>query len=688
MGLKNWPLYGKLGLGFGIVLLFLALIIGAMYKNVKSTISGIQKVEKISSLEKSMIQRENDHLKFIDKATQFFLDPAMSFMAVQTDDHKCQLGTWLFGEGRRQAEGEIPKLVPVLKGLENSHSLLHSSIIEINNIAKGGNKEAILPEARSVFAAKTKQALIQVQDGLQNVERMLSQHAKIINGELSSKTSSSIRTIFLLAGAALLVVVVTCWMITRSISGTIKTIVDANEKMSDGDMQVRIKLDQNDEMGTLAKAANVLAQRLELMFTKVRGSSSTISTSTGILDKLAGEMTDASRNMASNCNNVAVAAEEMNTNMTAIAAASEETSTNISMVAAAAEELTATITEIAANAENAKEITGTAVAEATTASESIHELGEAANDINKVTETINEIAEQTNLLALNATIEAARAGEAGKGFAVVANEIKDLASQTTDATREIKNRVDGVQTSSEKTIFAINTITSTIHNSSEVVNTMAVSVQEQASTTQEIAENVGQASIGMQEVNENINQATLVNKEVTEDISRIQKEGEGVAAASTDIHELAAEMKLNTDGMEKLVQNFKIKKERFDIGQIKAAHFNWKMRLTAVLNGYQFLQVNEIPNHHQCDFGKWYNNAPAELVSLPAFKQIGVHHEAVHAKVSEAVEHFNKNNNTAAEASIQEFEAQRKQLFAKLDELYVSEAAETIIDNKDLSLAN
>ncbi len=84
------------------------------------------------------------------------------------------------------------------------------------------------------------------------------------------------------------------------------------------------------------------------------------------------------------------------------------------------------------------------------------------------------------------------------------------------------------------------------------------------------------------------------------------------------------------------------------------------------------MQADEIPNHHQCDFGKWYDNAPAELRSLPVFEEMGVHHEAVHKKVMEAVEHFNKKNSTAAEASLSQFEVERKNLFTKLHELYVS----------------
>ncbi len=78
-----------------------------------------------------------------------------------------------------------------------------------------------------------------------------------------------------------------------------------------------------------------------------------------------------------------------------------------------------------------------------------------AEEITKVTDLITAIASQTNLLALNATIEAARAGDTGRGFAVVAQEVKALAGQTAQATRDIGARIGAMQQSTGRSVAAI-----------------------------------------------------------------------------------------------------------------------------------------------------------------------------------------------------------------------------------------
>ena len=95
--------------------------------------------------------------------------------------------------------------------------------------------------------------------------------------------------------------------------------------------------------------------------------------------------------------------------------------------------------------------------------EVVDSLVSKSKDIAQVINIIQEIAFQTNILSLNAAVEAATAGEAGKGFAVVAQEVRNLASRSADAAKQIKDVVTTIQKETEKIKESSDTVTSVVN---------------------------------------------------------------------------------------------------------------------------------------------------------------------------------------------------------------------------------
>ncbi len=180
----------------------------------------------------------------------------------------------------------------------------------------------------------------------------------------------------------------------------------------------------------------------------------------------------------------------------------ETTRTNIQTVAASSEEMLASINEISTNMVEAKSSVDDISEKITYADGLTGRLQENVNSMQDVVKLIREIAEQVSLLALNATIEAARAGEEGKGFAVVAGEVKNLATQTSNATDEIAAQITAMQEIASDVSQSTSIISDTCHTVSEYVNGVATAIEEQTSVTNEISSNMQHVSTGVTQLDE------------------------------------------------------------------------------------------------------------------------------------------------------------------------------------------
>lgn len=208
--------------------------------------------------------------------------------------------------------------------------------------------------------------------------------------------------------------------------------------------------------------------------------------------------------MLVNLSEITSAVETVNAQTTSASGASTQTSSNVQTVAAGAEELHASVQEIADNMSKSRTEADSAVNRVTTAVDETGKLAEAAQEMNNIVELIRGIADQVNLLALNATIEAARAGEAGKGFAVVATEVKNLATQTGQATDKIGEQIGGIQGIVDRVVKSLEEIRGSIDSLNSYVAGAAGAVEEQSAVAQDMSSNMQSAASAVDDISRSL----------------------------------------------------------------------------------------------------------------------------------------------------------------------------------------
>lgn len=253
------------------------------------------------------------------------------------------------------------------------------------------------------------------------------------------------------------------------------------------------------------------------------------------LSSISSQMSKAAAAMSSESRHVTRQAENFNQNSKGIAESIQLLTKKTDHVSHSIDGMITTINSITKTTRDTKSIANQAVRQTQTATIKVNELGHSAGEVGKISEAIKEISEQTNLLALNATIEAARAGEAGKGFSVVANEIKDLATQTAEATLKIKNQIDTIQRVIAETVSEIGHISRITTQIDTSITTAAEVVEEQSATTRAIAASVTETSREISEINTRVVKSSEAADGIVQGITTVSKTADEVTNSSGQV---------------------------------------------------------------------------------------------------------------------------------------------------------
>lgn len=331
-------------------------------------------------------------------------------------------------------------------------------------------------------------------------------------------------------------------LIARSLTLPLKAMLGSVKEVAQGNLLVKdIEAKTQNELGQLTRAFNQMTANLRNIVVEMNQTAVVLNGSAEEFKSINETNNQASQQIASSINRVAVDASKQAEVVEIIRQASGELSGHIQEIDQNGDQMTEMTEKTLEAAKNGKQAIQTAmgqmdkIGERTQAVEhAFNDLALSSREIAKVVNVISNITQQTNLLSLNASIEAARAGEFGNSFKVVANEVRKLSEQSQQAAKQIAAMVAVNQENINKALQVI----------SEEVNDVKLGIEDvrhAGSAFEEIADSIDSVTVGNNSIAVSVKETLRKNEVVVDAIKEITDISQNTASESQNVSAVVEE---------------------------------------------------------------------------------------------------------------------------------------------------
>ena len=343
---------------------------------------------------------------------------------------------------------------------------------------------------------------------------------------------------------AIIVVLVTCvcgFLLLRTISSSLDMVLTSLRKIAQGDLRVHLSTESGDEFAQMADETNKMLENIRNMTKTIQKTAESVADASGTLTNTAEQSAHATQSVAQSITEVAEASHGQ---MDSVAEAKHQVhafTRGLSDATSAIENVADDIEHTSQKAEEGNQLVVATVDQmnaiadtVVSSSEVVAKLGERSKEIGNIVEVISGISGQTNLLALNAAIEAARAGEHGHGFAVVAEEVRKLAEESQNASKQIGDLIRAIQEETEEAVTAMETGRTEAEKGRENVAATGEGFSEILSMIRRIQENAGSIKATMDDLGQRATKIDTATGEIHDAASKVASESQTVSAATEE----------------------------------------------------------------------------------------------------------------------------------------------------------